>query len=442
MKKFISNPDNQHNFNNSLLILDESHFAQMQSSLVHQFITKCVGITMDADINKWKNQNIVFLSVSATPMSELAHLLDDCQKDKLLLTPDNDYYGFEKMIQLQKMKQSFQLSNIDHRKTLIQIIENYHVQQSKTKQYKYIIIRFCNTPKGRVNKDLFKQDISFPVKYINFHSKIMNIKDINHMIKEPPSILTIIEIYHSLRAGIQLNTKHICMIHDSPTGWTDTTAQGLAGRCCGYDKECHQVDVYCNLESIKKYIRLIEQDFEPQYIPSKCYNILKGNQSSNSRPFTPETPQMCILSSNSLKELHQYKEKHRNRYPEFTKLFNYKLTQEIDHFHLNYKILWEESSLVGVTILDEHNVTKTKTNTWVKFWDPAYKAALNQRKGAFFRHCDLPANSDKFKYIYINLKKEHSEYGRMIVTFQRRLNEIERNQIITTGLESFHPNNN
>ena len=61
----------------------------------------------------------------------------------------------------------------------------------------------------------------------------------NKLIDTEPLQMTIIWIYNSLRAGKQLNTKNVGFIHDSYSTNTDTTAQALLGRVCGYNKKDH-----------------------------------------------------------------------------------------------------------------------------------------------------------------------------------------------------------
>jgi hypothetical protein len=93
--------------------------------------------------------------------------------------------------------------------------------------------------------------------------------------------------------------------------------------------------------------------------------------------------------------------------------------------------------------MDSKNKVDTKTNTWVKFWDPAFKAMTDKRPGSFFRHTELPEDITHFKYLYINVKKDHPQYGWIIITSKSRYDEQDSTSYITTtGKEQFHPNNN
>lgn len=419
-----------------LIILDESHYAQNAFSLVHQFIKFIMGITMDGDINKWETDNIYFLSVSATPMSELANLLDPTNKSNKIminLKPSDNYYSFEKMIQSNKIYNAFDLNQTDECDQLIDVLNDLHEEQLSNNMFKYAIIRFCNNKRGRITQQYFKSNISY--KSIIFHCKHNKFKDINKIVNKIPDEMTIIIIYHSLRAGIQLNTDNICLVHDMYNARVDVTAQGLAGRCCGYDKEKNKVEVFCHLERIKKYIELVNHQFDPLYIPSKCKNIDNGADMIHNKKFIASIPLAYKLNDDLLNRLHDYKDKHPNRYPDFENIF-------IDDL-ATYFIDYYDYMLVGVTILNENNETQSKTNTWIKFWNPAYSAYLNKKKGAFFRNCDLDPNLDHFMYIYINLDKNHDTYGWIIFTTQSRINtETLTNLIKTTGKEEFNSINN
>jgi hypothetical protein len=147
-----------------------------------------------------------------------------------------------------------------------------------------------------------------------------------------------------------------------------------------------------------------------------------------------------------LTELLSYKSTNPNRYPKFEETFNDKFNHLFED-----DPRWIDYTLIGTTILDEKNVSKGNTNTWIKFWAPAFKAAQTGKPGAYFKQCTLPEDDDNFKYVYINLRKDHPEYGYMVVCYQSRIanndNDNDNNEstvvkTITTGKEQFHPVNN
>ena len=107
------------------------------------------------------------------------------------------------------------------------------------------------------------------------------------------------------------------------------------------------------------------------------------------------------------------------------------------------RLVWKNAHFIGVSILDSSNKTEGATTTWAKFWDPAFKAMINRKRGAYFRHVKLDEKIDEFKYVFINLKKDHPQYGWILMTSQKRLSSLSQKEWIqTTGKEEFHPNNN
>lgn len=430
-------------FRNSLIILDESHYAQqgqgVQASMVHRFLSYEVGLTLDGFDHNWKGQNLWFLSVSATPMSELCHFLQPGQsKARVLLRPGRDYYGFQDMFYLKKIHKAYNLADVSEQKKLINIMKKHYRSQQSQNQYKYAIIRFSNTTQAQAHREVFKGLIDFPVKYIKFHSKEMSLRDINKIVREPPNKFTIIEVYHSLRAGIQLDTSNICLVHETHRANTDVTAQGLAGRCCGYFKEKHNVDIYCHRDYLEKYSKLITNDFNPKYVPSNCTNIKQGHCDDACDKFIPNVPMGGKMDNELIEDLLKYKAKNPRRYPGFMDEF----IDRIGNLEFIMERIWCNYHFVGVTILDETNKTESKTNTWIKFWNPAFNAWKNRKNGAYFRNNNLDDNYDDFTYVYINLKKDHEHFGFILVTSQRRMSDQPRDYIRTTGKEEFHPMNN
>lgn len=433
-------------FKDSLIILDESHYAQcgvewksQHSSMVYRFLTNQVGMTLDGETHKWIGKNLFFLSVSATPMSELVRFIDDeNQKTRVILEPGDGYYGFEEMFKNNKVLPSFNLGDEDQQEELVEILREHNRVQRANGKYKYAIIRFSNTGNGEKYRNQFKSLIDWNVNYICFHSKHMVLRDINQIVNLEPDQMTIIEVYHSLRAGIQLNTEHIFLVHDSYRAGTDVTAQGLSGRCCGYGKKKHGVEIYCYQHRLQKYLLWIQKGFNPEYVPDNCYNIKRGYTELPQEKFQARVPMSGKIPDHLIHQLLDFKQRHKNRYPKFMELFGSKLGK-LDFID---NMIWNHTQTVGITILNEKNKTEGKTNTWIKFWNPAFKASQTNREGAYFRNCKLPEEDNDFKYIYINLKRDHKHFGYLIVTSQFRLSEDPKDYLMTTGKEEFHPKNN
>jgi hypothetical protein len=459
-------------------ILDESHYAQNTMSLVHKFFNELIKLRMDGNSFKAEEHQVYFLSISATPMSEIAQLLDpnqECSKRTMVYQPPDNYYGFQRMLDQDCLKSAFDLNEKGQQYLLVDLIKAYYHEQKKAQSFKYIIIRFVNTAKGIQNRqNILKQlgaDLSHDFNYINYHSKDLILTNFNQQIKSSPPKLTIIGIYNSLRAGYQLDTTHIAMVHENPNADVDVTVQGLPGRCCGYqNKAKHKVQVYCNTEAIYQYLKMVNTDFDPQTIPKNCKNIKQAGPESNTptrKKFENQAPKLIKVPSKLLKACQKFNRENPTRsaktYQKFWEQFNNDFRTLCD------ADFWDQSqpARAGLMILDQRNKSSTKTNSWLKWWDPGYQAFTQTKAFNGFSNQNLvpsdsteskielkstkiklksslatPASFSYYRYIYLNLKPNHPQFGYLLLTSKRIRQPEEVNRVITTGQEQFHPENN
>lgn len=463
-------------FKNTLIFCDESHYAQNKGSMVHKFMTDYAGLTMDGDPTKWAGTNIYCVSISATPMSEMVNIVvknhnnkandehDPTDPDALMpvdplgvqhqfktmvrLEPGANYYGFKRMFECKKVFKAKNFSDPNDRQSFRDTLHKLWQTQKSENRYKYAIIRFSNSGHGDQYRQAMIGLIDFPVKYIHFHSETMDIREINKILKTQPTEFTIIEVYHSLRAGIQMNTENICLVHETLSAHTDSTVQGLPGRCTGYNKEKHGVLVYCNMTALTNYVRMVEKGFDPTYTPGNSTNIKVGHTKRADQLFDANVPMGAVLTSSLLKNLKELKDNNGQYSSKFESKY---LLQVLEAVKLNsvannvdQKLDTNErtSCFVGVTILDATNRVNTATSTWAKFWDPAFKAYTNKSKGSYFRNIELPEGYQTYYYVYVNLKEGHDQYGYALVTSKVRHDNKNGTYLKTTGKEQFHAKNN
>ena len=88
--------------------------------------------------------------------------------------------------------------------------------------------------------------------------------DIDRLLIVPPPLDVMIMIKGFLRAGKQLNTTHIAAVLEKPTkgkpSHIETVVQGLPGRCCGYGKANHGVQVIAAMEAAEDYVEFWRSD--------------------------------------------------------------------------------------------------------------------------------------------------------------------------------------
>lgn len=468
-------------FKNTLIFCDESHYAQNINSLVHKFMTKYAGLTMDGDTEKWVGDNLYCVSISATPMSEIVNVLCNNKKSNMIPIPDQEedtdadsdsdsdpdqeeldqdvlykggdilnvkdkckvlvrlepganYYGFRRMLECGRVFKAKNFGDVNDRIDFRNVLYNLWLKQKSENRYKYAIIRFSNSGHGDQYRQTMLGLIDFPVKYIHFHSETMDIKEINKILKTVPEQFTIIEVYHSLRAGIQMNTENICLIHETLTAHTDSTVQGLPGRCTGYNKEKDGVLVYCNKNALEKYVNLVNAEFDPSYTPSNSSNIKIGCTKKADRIFEANVPMGAMLDDDLLERIKTLK----NNTAQYSKKFEEEILGELLGI-VNFSVNELKDCFVGVTILDNANRTDTVTCTWKKFWDPAFKAYTIGTKGSYFRNIELEPGYKKYYYVYVNVKEEHPEYGWALVTSKSSTSTKKGTYLKTTGKEQFNP---
>jgi hypothetical protein len=84
-------------FDNSLVVIDESHLDQTKKQQMDLLFTR-LGLSLDGSADKLRKQKIYIVSVSATPFSEFSdilHMKDSGEKQIVYLHPDTKYRGVQ-----------------------------------------------------------------------------------------------------------------------------------------------------------------------------------------------------------------------------------------------------------------------------------------------------------------------------------------------------------
>lgn len=231
---------------NTLIVWDESHFAQSRENKPYGFLEKN-DLTHLVDGSNTKNEkNIKILTVSATPFSELVLNVNKRVCKTIRLNPSENYYGVSYYKNTNAIKPSFQVSE-----------ENSHLMKELIDSYKdekkYIIVRVTNTTGLSVMVRICNA-LNVDCKEYNAKRKDICIEQL----KEAPDKLTVIVISGMLRMGKVIPKEHIAMVFESSTQGNnkkaDTVLQGLLGRMCGYTTKEDGFDVKIYIED-----RLIQE---------------------------------------------------------------------------------------------------------------------------------------------------------------------------------------
>jgi hypothetical protein len=232
--------------NDTLFIHDESHYAQDINNIIGKFMKKMGldgALLSTNNVDYLRERNIAFISVSATPFSELIQNQSNkgLQKKIVTLYPGDTYIGINQL----------PIKYIEQRHMTMDFIEE-KIQDPKYNG-KYIIVRTHNT------KDTGLSDLcnlmSVPYHTI-FQGDNYDILDVAPDNQDCPHIIHISGKGRMGQVFAKRTQKRYigAVIETSKLPNTDTAIQGLLGRMCGYYNSV--IDVYISIKcksDINKY---------------------------------------------------------------------------------------------------------------------------------------------------------------------------------------------
>ena len=237
---------------NCLFIFDESHADAEKTQIINQFREK-LGIPIGKELTN--NRKIIY--ISATPYEQIS-----AGFIPTIMEPGEGYYGFEKMIINDRIKQSILLNNQTNIVKIFTEIFNLHGKYPK----KYMLIRL---PKIKGNLTI-TDELKKYLRNVDYKTYDMTSKfDINmEYLDIKPQKFTIIFVFDKLRVGKSVHTENVCCLYDTPSNAnTNTTAQSFAGRASGYNKESHNVLIYCDLEKIIEHNNWVKHKYDKEHLP-------------------------------------------------------------------------------------------------------------------------------------------------------------------------------
>jgi len=230
---------------NMLLIIDESHIATQ----ISQQMSILLKETNILNIDNLRSRNIRIMQISATPGATLQDALDWGSSSKLFkLKPSSVYVSFQKLKDANRIKEALDLSKNDNVLYIGNYIKNEYIQP------KYHIIRV----KGRTSVIKNIERLCTALNWQIIHHNSLERWNADILTKKP-NVHTFILIKDFWRASKRLCDIHIGVVHESFVKKIDanTNAQGLAGRCCGNDKQTPGTGtptIFCSVLAIQQYI--------------------------------------------------------------------------------------------------------------------------------------------------------------------------------------------
>jgi hypothetical protein len=260
----------------TLFIWEESHYAQSADMLPHQFMHEN-GVSASGILDKGEDY---FLSVSATPFSEIADIvLQKQEKSMVYLSPGPLYKGVEYFMENELV--------LPHEGSPTELLEAIRATETRFPADKkiYGIIRCSNVAEMDYTKVARK--CGWDIQHFNMAVKTVEYKDIS--LPEAPENNTIVFIKGALRMGKQVCKDHIGFVMEtSVSSNTDTLLQGLWGRMFSFgDVSRIRVYIPTNLlysGEVARYIQMIGEieNYNPDAadalapkIPLKAMNMAR-----------------------------------------------------------------------------------------------------------------------------------------------------------------------
>lgn len=282
---------------NTLIVWDESHYAQSENNTPDRFFKRN---GLDTLVNGSKpsldDMNVRLLTVSATPFSELI-CFSECGHHKLIrLEPGDSYCGVDTYCNKKAFKASFHV-NEETKDDMRSILRDY------SEMNKYMLVRVSDNRRSiKIIRELC-EELSIDLKLYN--SKKMDIQ-MADLIEEPEKA-TVILISGMLRMGKVVPKHHVSMVFESATKnkkkQTDTGLQGLIGRMCGYTNDPNGFDVKLYVEEsilkqVHDYIEQYNSDTGPILGNAMNVRMTKPHKKSINTYHLVKIPYMTQLLTN------------------------------------------------------------------------------------------------------------------------------------------------
>lgn len=249
-------------YENRLIIHDESHYAQSKNNRPSKFLEKR-GVSANGSPGILHKNNIYYLSVSATPVSELSDLFHQRQRKFVVrMLPGAGY---------QSVQNYLEQGNIHGYDTWEHGFQNAIAKTRVNNNTGYGIVRISE--KFKNDAQTYLRNTGYDI--VHYDANHTRNKHINDILRTLPVRPTIIFIKGMLRMGERIVKDHILFCLESSHGSkTDTLMQSLLGRCCGYHTN-DRIQFYFDNQFLTsgEIERFIAMSDDNDIIPYKAMNM-------------------------------------------------------------------------------------------------------------------------------------------------------------------------
>lgn len=244
-------------YSNALYIIDESHLGSEIDQCLDKFL-QLAGIGGNGDIDRTvytEGRTIstpYVLSVSATPYAEQS-CLDKSKKETIYHIPGSSYMG---ILELAKNRR---FQNIPEEHECRQALEQEIKYLARERPNTYAIIRWGSTgtkSHGYIDEVRNQNPRLRWIQYDQGSNKDTFLVD---LLSRRPSVFTIILVKNYCTVGQTFSKRYISMVWETRKN-SDTQAQGLPGRCCGYPSQeeissLKDIHIWCNTPLLTDHLR-------------------------------------------------------------------------------------------------------------------------------------------------------------------------------------------
>jgi len=268
-----------------LIIIDESHIATKEKNRPNKIYTIVKEL---CDPSRWKENNIHFMTISATDPSKVVAISDESMNEVarvVKLRTTDEYQSIESLHMSGRIEdvECYDGLHEPNSSAIDKIRDIIETKYSDTPLYH--ILRPGNGKQDDVAHQLRE---AFPeARVIRWDSKTKDSfisgddsssvdasRDINEELYVEPEQHTFVILKNMFYAAKTLDDRYVGILYDRVGGKDETNLQSLIGRACGYGKSDRTI-VFTSMGTVERYIEVWK-------------NICHGENLHDDLPVSPE----------------------------------------------------------------------------------------------------------------------------------------------------------
>jgi hypothetical protein len=243
---------------NVLIVIDESHIAASVGNRPNRLIY--TELATLCPIDKWVENNIRVLTISATDPAMVAEMDASAVPNKIVRLLTNEaYQSVEKLKEAGRIRYAEDFGDLHQDRAIAEIkraIEEefpepaYHILRPRGNKHSIVEEKLLAAFPGC---SVMRWDSGSRPTSVAADGSVSMIDDINEHLAEAPEVHTFILLKNMFYASKTMDDTHVGILYDRVGGKDDTNLQSLVGRACGYGKSTRTV-VYTSRQTVNNYL--------------------------------------------------------------------------------------------------------------------------------------------------------------------------------------------